>query len=89
MIIFTTINAIKSTDTPAEKFQRATLPPRDQFRAFFARREKGQFEEAIAAEFFVVPRVVMQRPRLGLVVFKCYQNHPVAAYCRTASTRTE
>jgi ParB family chromosome partitioning protein len=40
------------------------LHPLDQFRAFQAMREKGMTEEAIAAAFFVDPKVVKQRLRL-------------------------
>ena len=48
----------------AENIERAPLHPVDQFRAFQAMREKGMTEEAIAAAFFVDPKVVKQRLRL-------------------------
>ena len=48
----------------AENIERAPLHPLDQFRAFQAMREKGMTEEAIAAAFFVDPKVVKQRLRL-------------------------
>jgi len=51
----------------AENIERAPLHPLDQFRAFQAMREKGMTEEAIAAAFFVDPKVVKQRLRLVAV----------------------
>jgi ParB family chromosome partitioning protein len=54
-------------DSLAENVQRAPLHPLDQFRAFQAMREKGQFEEDIAAAFFVGVNVVKQRLRLAAV----------------------
>ena len=54
-------------DSLAENVQRAPLHPLDQFRAFQALRERGQFEEDIAAAFFVGVNVVKQRLRLAAV----------------------
>ena len=53
-------------DSLAENVQRAPLHPLDQFRAFLALREKGQFEEIAAAQFVPVA-VVKQRLRLASV----------------------
>ena len=58
---------IAEEDSLAENVQRAPLHPLDQFRAFFALREKGQSEEEIAAAFFVAVSVVKQRLRLASV----------------------
>ena len=41
----------------AENIERSPLHPVDQFRAFQAMRDKGMTEEAIAAAFFVDPKV--------------------------------
>ena len=54
-------------DSLAENIQRAPLHPLDQFRAFLALREKGQYEEEIAANQFVSVAVVKQRLRLASV----------------------
>lgn len=54
-------------DSLAENMQRVALHPLDQFRAFQAKREKGQGEEAIAAAFFVTPQIVKQRLKLASV----------------------
>ncbi|MDR7033023.1 ParB/RepB/Spo0J family partition protein [Mesorhizobium sp. BE184] len=51
----------------AENIERAPLHPLDQFRAFQALRNKAMSEEAIAAAFFVDPKVVKQRLRLAAV----------------------
>jgi len=56
----------------AENIERAPLHPLDQFRAFQAMREKGMTEEAIAAAFFVDPKVVKQRLRLVSVSSVCF-----------------
>ena len=61
---------IAEEDSLAENVQRAPLHPLDQFRAFFALREKGQSEEEIAAAFFVSVTVVRQRLRLAAVAPK-------------------
>ncbi len=58
---------IAEEDSLAENIQRAPLHPLDQFRAFFALREKGQSEQEIAAAFFVSIQVVRQRLRLAAV----------------------
>jgi ParB family transcriptional regulator, chromosome partitioning protein len=58
---------IAEEDSLAENVQRAPLHPLDQFRAFFALREKGMSEEEIAAAFFVSAQVVKQRLRLASV----------------------
>jgi len=58
---------IAEEDSLAENVQRAPLHPLDQFRAFFTLREKGQFEEEIAATFFVSVNVVKQRLKLASV----------------------
>ncbi|SMH43441.1 ParB/RepB/Spo0J family partition protein [Azospirillum agricola] len=55
---------IPEEDSLAENVQRAPLHPLDQFRAFFALRQKGLSEEEIAAAFFVSAVVVRQRLRL-------------------------
>jgi ParB family chromosome partitioning protein len=54
-------------DSLAENVHRVALHPLDQFRAFYALREKGQSEEEIAAAFFVGVNVVKQRLRLAAV----------------------
>jgi ParB family transcriptional regulator, chromosome partitioning protein len=58
---------IAEEDSLAENVQRAPLHPLDQFRAFFALREKGMSEEEIAAAFFVSAQVVKQRLRIASV----------------------
>ncbi|MBR0945497.1 MULTISPECIES: ParB/RepB/Spo0J family partition protein [Bradyrhizobium] len=60
-------SGIAEEDSLAENVQRAPLHPLDQFRAFLALREKGQFEEEIAAAFFVSVNVVKQRLKLASV----------------------
>jgi ParB family chromosome partitioning protein len=60
-------DGLAEEDSLAENVQRAPLHPLDQFRAFFAMREKGKSEEEIAAAFFVSPAVVKQRLRLAAV----------------------
>src|SRR5580765_179005 len=56
---------VAEEDSLAENIQRAPLHPLDQFRAFRALREKGLYEEEIAAAFFVAVHVVKQRLRLA------------------------
>jgi ParB family chromosome partitioning protein len=58
---------IAEEDSLAENVQRVALHPLDQFRAFYALREKGLGDEEIAARFFVNPNVVKQRLRLAAV----------------------
>src|SRR3984957_17980198 len=60
-------SGIAEEDSLAEDVQRAPLHPLDQFRAFLALREKGQFEEEIAATFFVPVNVVKQRLKLASI----------------------
>jgi ParB family chromosome partitioning protein len=60
-------DGLAEEDSLAENFQRESLHPLDQFRAFQTLREKGMSEEDIAARFFVSVAVVKQRLKLAAV----------------------
>ena len=60
-------DGILEEDSLAEKCQRVSLHPLDQFRAFQSLKEQGVGEEEIAARFFVTPQIVKQRLKLASV----------------------
>ena len=60
-------DGILEEDSLAENVQRQALHPLDQFRAFQSLKDRGLFEEDIAARFFVTPQIVKQRLKLASV----------------------